>query len=209
MKRIIIYGILVLVGIAVIQGLVGQGCSSGAVQEFKKALDEGNLTEAAKCIERIGYDSGREKYALRLIRLYLDVDNPKQAIYVYEELTPSHVDRSGIRYASLHSYEYNACKLLREYLVEHGEYEKAWEYYPLNYQNENYISNAESRYAYLSDVVTAMCDAGQQEEAAQFIKKKLHWFVTYVDTSKELEDYAAYRSDLVNVRLQQIIDDSY
>ena len=36
--------------------------------------------------------------------------------------------------------------------MENGEYEKALDYYPLDYENENYIGNAKSRYVYVSDV---------------------------------------------------------
>lgn len=209
-KKIIIYAVLALLGFVFIGNVISTACSSSAVKQFKKALEDGNLSEASKYIEQIDDSSDKERCALRLIRVYLELDNPKQAIYVYEVLTPYHEGRDNISY-SFNTYERDACKLLRDYLVKHGDYETAWNYYPLKALDENYIGNAPCLYDYMNDVVVAMCAAGRQDEASQFVRSKLSWFATYVDASSSqyASEYAAFQSNQVRERLEQLIDESY
>lgn len=199
---------VVLLIIGGISDAVGSHSSSNANDKFQEAMEKGNLTEA-KTILRNG-SVGRNA-ALQLIKAYLDVGDADAAIDVYENITSNHVSRYDMQYTSLnHSeYEQKACKLLREYLMQHGQYEKAWNYYPLQYEDENYSGNAQSRFAWMSDVVSEMCKKGRQDDARSFVDDQLRWFVTYIDgeTGEDSEkDKAVYGSEVVRQKLYNQID---
>lgn len=122
-------------------------CGSGSVDRFNESMKAGRLSEAQNCLSRIGNGDNRKICALRLIQAYIEVDAPEKAIYVYEYITPQHKDRYKMQWYNS-KYEKEVCKLLRDYLVKSGEYEKALNYYPLEYEDENDIGNAQSRYIY-------------------------------------------------------------
>ena len=205
-------GCLSVIAVLFIFGIISDAihsCSSeNSYDKFEKAMSEGNLSEA-KTILRNG--SVGSNAALQLIKAYLDAGDADAAIDVYENITSNHVSRYDMQYTSLnHSeYEQKACKLLREYLMQHGQYEKAWNYYPLQYEDENYSGNAQSRYAGMTDVVSEMCKKGRQDDARSFVDDQLRWFVTYIDgeTGEDSEkDKAAYGSEVVRQKLYNQID---
>lgn len=179
--------------------------------KFKEAMNAGNLSEAQECLAKIDGRNKCQKCALQLIRAYMEVDAVDKAIHVYENITSWHYNRYDMqRYGE--NYEQKVCKLLRDYLVKNGEYEKALNYYPLEYDNENYIGNASSRYIYVSDVVADLCHKGKQEEARRFVEQQLRWFVAFVDMEShgsQAEVKESFNSTLVREELLQQIDNSY
>lgn len=180
-------------------------------KRFREAMNEGNLSEAEECLADMSEQSDCQQGALQLIRAYLSVDEPEKAILVYENITPWHKDRYEMQW-SRGDYERNVCQLLRDYLVKNGDYERAWAYYPLDYEGENYAGNAQSRYAYISDVVAAMCAKGEQEEARRFVESQLRWFVTYVDSitgETMAAERAGFNSSVVRDNLYAQIDNPY
>lgn len=186
-------------------------CGESSCEKFDKAMAAGNLSEAQTYLTEIDDRIECKTSALQLIRAYIEVGEADKAIHVYENITSWHRDRYDMKWSN-GNYEKDVCRLLREYLVKNGEYERAWNYYPLDYDDENYIGNAQSRYTYLSDVVAAMCAQGKQDEARRFVEYQLRWFVTHVDsdsgTSNE-EIKANFNSQAVREKLFAQIDNSY
>ena len=178
---------------------------------FRKAMAAGELTQAQSYLIDMGSGSNVEDCAIQLIEAYLKIDMPDKAISVYENITSWHKDRYNMQWTG-GEYERKACKLLREYLIAHGQYEKAWNYYPLEYEDENYRENAQAHFAYISDVVADMCSKGQQDDAAKFVENQIRWFVTYVDsdTYEDSENLkSSFGSDVVRQKLLNQIDNSY
>lgn len=197
---------VVLLIIGGISDAVDSCSSSNANDKFQEAMEKGNLTEAKAISQKNGL-----KYSayLQLIKAYLDAGDANAAIDVYENITPNHEDRRSI--GSGGDYSSEACKLLREYLMKHGQYEKAWNYYPLNSwsSNENDPDNAQSRFAWMSDVVSEMCKKGRQDDARSFVDDQLRWFVTYIDGETgegSDKDKAVYGSEVVRQKLYNQID---
>lgn len=187
-------GCLSVIAILFIFGIISDAVdscsSSNANNKFQEAMEKGNLTEAKAISQKNGL-----KYSayLQLIKAYLDAGDANAAIEVYENITPND----------------EASKLLREYLMKHGQYEKAWNYYPRNSSNENDHDNAQSRFAWMSDVVSEMCKKGRQDDARSFVDDQLRWFVTYIDgeTGEGSDnDKAVYGSEVVRLKLYNQID---
>lgn len=207
----------VIIGVAIAIIVLGKisscsctSCSSNHWDDFEKAMQDGNMTEAQGYLSNMDATSQHDG-ALQLIKAYLSVDDPDKAINVYENITSNHVSRYDMQFNfnSEDGYEQKACKLLREYLMSHGSYDKAWNYYPLDYEDENYIGNAQCRYAWMSDAVSKMCGAGKQDEARRFVDDNIRWFVTYVDGNtddSEAKTKSAYGSAIVRQRLYDQID---
>lgn len=149
----------------------------------------------------------------KLIQSYLEAGAISKAVYVYENITSWHADRSELDW-NRNWYEKDVCKLLREHLMRNGEYDKAFDYYPIRYSDENYIGNAPDRYTYISDVVAALCAKGKQEEARKFIEYQLRWFVVSVDSyvtnhESDIELKNMFGSNAVRTKLLEQIDNSY
>lgn len=186
-------------------------CGKSAFEQFNEALAVGELSKAQEYLVEVSDRTELKQGTLQLIRSYLSVGEVDKAIEVYENVTPWHKSRYDMKWNN-GSYEQTVCKLLRKRLLKDGDYERAWEYYPLEYKDENYFENAQSRYAYLSDVVADMCSKGKQEECRRFIENQLSWFVTYVDSSQGeyVENVKTYfSSNVVRDKLNAQIDSSY
>lgn len=184
-------------------------CGGSTSKDFDKALADGDLQKAQEVVANM---SSQSKYdcALQLIKACLSIDETGKAMNVYDNITKNHYSRSQMSWRHHgQDYERQACKLLREYLVAHGDYEHAWNYYPLDVDSETSPDNAQSHYAYISDVVSAICKKGDTEEARKFVDDQLRWFVTYVDPAND-EDYSDektnFNSTLVRQRLYEQID---
>lgn len=203
-----------MVKLVVFLSLMGSlfACGDNGADKFREAIGAGNLSEAQECLMKM---DGEEicPCALQLIRAYMSVDAVDKAIHVYENITPWHRNRYDMKW-SYGDYERTVCKLFREHLVKNGEYEAALNYYPLEYESEDYIGNAQSYYIYISDVVADMCAKGQQDGARKFVKYRLRWFVANVDahTGNSKSDLAikeVFNSGTVCERLFEQIDNSY
>lgn len=182
-------------------------CVDKNVEKFREAMAAGNLSEAQANLTKIDDRSDCENCALQLIQAYIDADAPDKAIYVYERITSWHENDNTYR-----NYEKKVCKLLRDYLMKNGEYEKAFDYYPRHSDNEDYIGNADERYKYVSDVVAAMCDKGKQDDARKFVESQLRWFMLNVDTDTSefnINEKTTYNSTVVREKLMEQIDNSY
>lgn len=198
---------LVVLFVAVVMA----SCGASNYEKFNEAMARGELLQAQGYLEKIDDRTECKNAALQLIRAYIEVDDINKAIHVYENITPWHKNRYKMKFSNS-DYEKTVCKLLRDYLVKHGEYERAWEYYPLEYEDENYFGNAQCRFAYISDVVVAMCAKSEHNEARVFMENQLRWFVTYIDSSssKYAEDVKNnFSSAMVREKLLELINNAY
>jgi hypothetical protein len=105
-------------------------------------------------------------------------------------------------------YEPKATKLIRGLLIEVGDYDKAWQYYPLDAESESSPGNAWSRYEYMVEIVNYLCQNNRKTEARQFIRNNINWFVQYVDPHKEhySSAYESYNSQTARAKLLRIVD---
>lgn len=179
--------------------------SSNTYNDFEEAIGKGNLSEA-KDILKDG--TPNEDAALQLIKAYLDVGEGNAAIDVYENITRDHDRRDNLQYKP-DSYSSKACKMLREYLLQHGQYNDAWNYYPLDYPDENSYINAKCRFTWMSDVVSELCKKGRQDDARRFVDDQVRWFTINVDqeTYESSENVkATFNSQAVLQNLYNQID---
>lgn len=197
----------------ILAGCLLGSCSSGQKKEkeFYEAIDNDNLSEAKSVLREM---DGSEKYkcAEVLVEEYIDAGEVQEAVNVYERITPNHCSTYEMQYESLHGhdgYETRVTKLLYQALIENGEFDKAWSYHPLDYQDENYPGNAKCYFSYLSDVLVHLCQTGRQPEAQQFLDTKGLWFQKNVDNSEWVEDYAQYTYRNMIGQLQSILNNNY
>lgn len=67
---------------------------------------------------------------------------------------------------------------------------------------------------YISDVVSAICAKGEQDEARKFAESQLRWFVANVDSNTDTSESCAeikkaFNSTVVREKLLEQIDNSY
>lgn len=178
----------------------------GDYKDFDRELSAGNLTEAENLLRQFSDTREGRVAARRLIETYLGVDRPDMALNVYENITTFHHDRYKMNYRNA-DYETTVCAMLRKYLVAHGDYERAWLYYPLRYESEDYYGNAEVRFQYLCDVVADMCGKGLHDEVLNFVARQVQWFYVHVDpVIADEPKMASFSGDNVKMRLDDLID---
>lgn len=200
-------------GIAMIATMV-VGCgpsNSDLTNEFNKALDNGKISEAREIIYDI---EGYERYhcAEALIEEYIKVGEIDAAINVYERVTPWHCSTYEIQFESLHGhngYERRVCRSLYEALIEADDFETAWKYHELDYEDPDYAGNGGCYFGYMSDVLIHLCQQGRMVEAQQFLNKHSLWFLKNVDNGKNGQEYAQYSYNKVLQDFQLIINTTY
>lgn len=200
----------------ILAAIFAVGCGGGASKstnngaaEFYRALDAGNISEAKSLL----YDvTGDELYrcAEMLIEEYIAVEDIQGAISVYERCTPDHCSTYEMQYHYNHDgYENRVTKLLYDALIEADDFERAWMYHHLEYNDPNYAGNGGCYFGYVSDVLVHLCQQGRILEAQQFLDKHGLWFMKNVDNGEWGEDYPSYYyADMVH-KLQSIINQRY
>ena len=210
MTRYIIIG---LIAISIIIGLV-EACVDGISnmyasitsthEEVAEAIDKGNLSEAKKLLPD-AMEKERYRYALLLIEEYVVIEDIENAVSVFERITPEHCSMYEMKYESLYQtakYTKEAVLIIYPALIKKGEYEKAWKYHELEYEDPFYAGNAPCYYKYLLDVMDHLCEQGKTSDAEEFINKHATWFRQYVDRSSYAENYQQYSYQNIKTRLQ-------
>lgn len=159
-------------------------------EKFKKALAAGKLTEAEIRVSEIASTRQGKQGVLELIDTYLDVDQPERAIKVFENITYDH--NSGYS----NSFEDQACRRLSDYLLKHGDYDRAWYYYG--------SKSPQARLGFMMDVVKYLCSQGKPDEAVRFVNMEVMWF-DREDPKSSADD--PYNCDNVRVKLLNYIRD--
>lgn len=187
------------------------GCAGNSNQEdrknFYKAFDAGNLSEAKSLLCNL---EGKDLYqcAEALIKEYIAVGDVQSAISVYERNTPNHCTTYQMKFKSLHShddYENRVTQMLYDALINADDFETAWNYHPLDYDDPNYAGNGGCYFSYISDVIIHLCQQERQIEAQQFLDKHSLWFLKNVDNGEWGKSYPNYSYDKVVRDLQYII----
>ena len=215
MTRYIIIGIIVL---SIIIGLVNS-CIEGVSnfyasitskhEEVAEAIDKGNLSKAKKLLPDV-MEEERYRYALLLIEEYVAIEDVENAIYVFERITPEHCSMYEIKYESLYKtakYTKEAVSIIYPALIKKGEYEKAWKYHKLEYEDPYYAGNASCYYNYLLDVIDHLCEQGKISDAEEFINEHVVWFRQNVDRSTSAENYRQYSYQNMKTKLQRALDE--
>lgn len=185
-------------------------CTPIASKKCQSALDAGNLKEAELYLKEIKDAEERRHYGGMLIDEYLAIGNLDRAIYVFERIT-GHCSMYNMKYKGLYdnaAYTEKYSRKIYDALIKEGRYDEAWNYHARNYDREDYAGNAPDYFSYMSDVIVAMCNSGQQAQAQQFIKQKSVWFIKNVDNSYSVDDYLDYRYDIMRSQLFKVLNDS-
>ena len=185
-------------------------CTPIASKKYQSALDAGNLKEAELYLKEIKDAEERRYYGGLLIDEYLAIGNLDRAIYVFERIT-GHCSMYNMQYKGLYNnaaYTEKYSRKIYDALIKEGRYDEAWDYHARNYENEDYAGNAPDYFSYMSDVIVAMCNSGQQAQAQQFIKQKSVWFIKNVDNSYSVDSYLDYRYDIMRSQLFKVLNDS-
>ena len=185
-------------------------CAPIASKKCDAALNAGNLKEAEKYLKEIKDSRECRHYGGLLIDEYLAIGNLDRAIYVFEKIT-GHCSMYNMKYKGLYddaAYTEKYSRKIYDALIKEGRYDEAWNYHARNYDREDYAGNAPDYFAYMSDVIVAMCRSGQQAQAQQFIKQKSVWFIKNVDNSYNVDSYLDYRYDIMRSQLFKVLNDS-
>lgn len=212
MIRYIIIGLIVL---GVIFGLV-DACWSGVQNLYNSAfsthervldaIDEGNLSKAKKLLPD-AKESELYRCAQLLIEEYIAIDDVKNAIYVFERITPNHCSTYEMKYSYYTAnYTKAVTTMLYDALIKNGEYEQAWKYHKLDYDDPLYPGNAVNYYSYMVDVLEALCKKGEIKDAQDFLNEHVSWFRKNVDDAEFGDKYQEYSYDRVKTKLKLVID---
>ena len=185
-------------------------CAPIASKKCDVALNAGNLKEAEKYLKEIKDSRECRRYGGLLIDEYLAIGNLDRAIYVFEKIT-GHCSMYNMKYKGLYddaAYTEKYSRKIYDALIKKGRYDEAWNYHARNYDSEDYAGNAPDYFAYMSDVIVAMCRSGQQAQAQQFIKQKSVWFIKNVDNSYNVDSYLDYRYDIMRSQLFKVLNDA-
>ena len=185
-------------------------CAPIASKKCDAALNAGNLKEAEKYLKEIKDSRECRHYGGLLIDEYLAIGNLDRAIYVFEKIT-GHCSMYNMKYKGLYdaaAYTEKYSRKIYDALIKEGRYDEAWNYHARNYDREDYAGNAPDYFAYMSDVIVAMCNSGQHAQAQQFIKQKSVWFIKNVDNSYNVDSYLDYRYDIMRSQLFKVLNDS-
>ena len=186
------------------------GCGYLATRNVENALNNGNLKEAEAFLKEIKGSSECLYYGGMLIDEYLAIGNLDRAIYVFERIT-GHCSMYNMQYKGLYNnavYIEKYSRKIYDALIKEGRYDEAWNYHARSYDSEDYPGNAPDYFSYMSDVIVAMCNSGQQAQAQQFIKQKSVWFIKNVDNSYNVDSYLDYRYDIMRSQLFKVLNDS-
>lgn len=185
-------------------------CTQIASKKCQSALDAGNLKEAEAFLKEIDDAVECRHYGGMLIDEYLAIGNLDRAIYVFERIT-GHCSMYNMQYKGLYNnavYTEKYSRKIYDALIKEGRYDEAWNYHARKYDREDYAGNAPDYFAYMSDVIVAMCNSGQHAQAQQFIKQKSVWFIKNVDNSYNVDSYLDYRYDIMRSQLFKVLNDS-
>lgn len=209
MAKKIIIGIIVL---SLVYGLLDACCSGvknmydsfvSTHEEVLEAIDKGDLGRAKKLLPDV--KEGRiHQCALLLIEEYIAIEDVDNAIYVFERIT-SHCSMYNMKYKSLYNsadYTQKVVSMLYPALIKKGEYEKAWKYHELEYEDPFYAGNAPCYYNYLLDVMDHLCEQGKILDAEEFLNEHAIWFRQNVDRSSHAKNYQQYSYQNIKTRLQ-------
>lgn len=182
-------------------------CGASPSEMCSEALDAGNLKEAEAHLKKI--DGGPCRYyGGLLIDEYLAIGNLDRAIYVFDNITGHcsmyKMQLEGFYASAGYTKEYS--KKIYNALLKEGRYDEAWSYHPLSYDGEDYPGNAPDYFAYMSDVIIAMCSSGLSMQVQQFIKQKSVWFLKNVDNHEDGKDYPNYRYSIMLSELNKVYD---
>ena len=128
-------------------------------EEVLEAIDKGELSKAKELLPD-AKESELYRCAQLLIEEYIAIDDVKNAVYVFERITPNHCSTYDMQYSSLYrtaDYTKAVTAMLYEALIKNGEYEQAWKYHKLDYEDPTYHGNAVNYYSYMTDVLEALC----------------------------------------------------
>ena len=215
MTRYIIIG---LIAISIIIGLV-EACVDGISnmyasitsthEEVAEAIDKGNLSEAKKLLPDV-MEKERYRYALLLIEEYVAIEDVDNAVLVFERITSEHCSMYEMKYESLYKtakYTKEAVAMIYPALIKKGEYEKAWKYHELEYEDPFYAGNAPCYYNYLLDVMDHLCEQGKILDAEEFLNEHAVWFRQNVDRSSNAEEYQQYSYRNMKTKLQGVLNE--
>lgn len=158
------------------------------------ALKQGNLKQAESCLSKMSDSAKRRHYGGFLIDEYLAIGNLDKALYVFDRLTEhgsAYYSVSGTTEREKYTATYYA-KLYKA-LIEAGRYDEAWHYHRLEFYGEDNAANASCYFSYMTDVITAMCNSGRENEVPRFIKQHGLWFMKNIDNdSYGRQEYPEY-----------------
>ena len=216
-RKIVIAGVIAIILIAtpIIVDSINVKQYQKMSELFETSINEGKSEDAKAILKSMDFSLSYEKYdkALQLIELYVANKDVKNAIGIYENFTTEHCSTYDMQY-TFHchgindDYEPKATKLIRGLLIEVGDYDKAWQYHPLNDESESSPGNAWSRYEYMVEIVNYLCQNNRKTEARQFIRNNISWFVQYVDPRKKHypNAYESCNSQTARAKLLRIVD---
>ena len=215
MAKKVIIGIIVL---SLVYGLLDACCSGvknmydsfvSTHEEVLEAIDKGDLGRAKNLLTDVK-EGKKYQCALLLIEEYIGIEDVDNAVYVFERITPEHCSMYEIKYESLYKtakYTKEAVAMIYPALIKKGEYQKAWKYHALEYEDSFYAGNALCYYNYLLDVMDHLCEQGKISDAEEFLNEHAVWFRQNVDRSSHAENYQQYSYRNMKTKLQRALNE--
>ena len=197
--------VLVVFLIFAIKGVkfISQNKEKQQMERFETALTNGDLHTAKVWLEENKnrfneHYEDREKFNLlsaKLIESYLEVNNLKEAEYVY----------NNIIYDSYRD-DKSSCRMpIYIWTKENGHYDKAWDYYKKHNSN---IHDADDYYEFMLEIISYLCNQNKKKEALEFVNKYSIWFKTNVDNSTTTEEYKTqYKNYKYTIAKKNLLED--
>jgi hypothetical protein len=163
------------------------------VENAIKSEDQDEIMAALKEAPKIE----KEKANNWVVRL-LEDGHLDEALYLYEK-----------RCKEPSTYRNDeACKALYAALIDAERMDEAWKYVELTDPDENGIANVDDVKRYMTDVVEHYCKQGKKDEARQFVKEHLVWYINNIDNNAELgaQDKKDYGSDAINKQMTKLVN---
>lgn len=186
------------------------GVVGATIDGIKESRAEKNGAEHKARIERLIRNGEKDSVMIALkeapkfdnvndlVKELVDENYLDEAIYLCENKSDS---------ISVYRKD-EACKALYRALINAERMEEAWRYKELLSPDENNIANVDEVKKYMCDVVEHYCKQGKKDEARQFVKEHLAWFINNIDNNVELSDgeVSDYSSKAVNQQMEKLIN---
>ena len=180
---------------------------------YAETIEEDNI----KSLNEVDFYKKQMRVALRNcgvinpedIEEYIAIDDVKNAVYVFERITPNHCSTYEMQWGHYATADYTKAvtTMLYNALIKQGKYEQAWKYHKLEYEDVDYPGNASCYYSYITDVLETLCQNKQIREAQEFLDDHISWFRRNVDNAKYGESYQEYSYRRMKEKLQLFIDE--
>jgi len=213
MVRYIIIGLIVIGLVCSLGEMIVTGISylyvsiTSTHKEVIEAIDKGNLSEAKELLPDAKIEE-RYRCALLLIDEYVAIEDTKNAVYVFERITPKPNNVEYWEEMLYKEYAQKAKETIYWALIKNGNYKSAWKYHEqIEFYDLNDAIQGQHYCNYMMDVIDHLCENGKMMDAQLFLDEQVVWFRQHVDRTLDAEKFPEYSYRKMKNKLQNVLDE--